>query len=164
VYQYCEANLILAQSALNTTTDYPSWNWNFGAGKIIPDMALTEKPLPPQFDTGDKSFNITLLGGSITTLTSAQDLLPPNSVDDIQAVIVEATAPLRASQSVARNSFKYLAGYPATLAAPLALATDYNIRFNGPAGLTSGMKLLLRISTVNKNGLRSDPVEVTVQT
>jgi hypothetical protein len=161
VYQYCTTNLILAASSLNQQFPVPSWYWVISAGKIVPDMALTEKPTPPQFDNGNKFMGVSLgTGGTISGFSSDENLLPPNAADDVQAVIVEATEPLRPSQKPARNSFKYLQGFGAATAAPLSIGDEYNIRFNSPAGLVAGMKVIVRVSTVNKNGLRSDPVEI----
>jgi hypothetical protein len=162
VYQYCQTNLILARSALYTTTTATTWQWNFGAMISTPEMDITEKPQPLTFNNGDKSFNLTLNpGGTIGGLISNDSLIPPNAADDLQNVIVEATAPIRRSQGAKDTRFRYLQGYNASAATQLDLLTEYNSLFGNPAGLATGDKIIIRISTVNKNGLRSDPTEIT---
>jgi len=159
VYQYCQTNLILAKSSLLPTV---SWVWDFGAMISVPAMDITEKPQPLTFDNGNKSFNLSLnAGGTIGGLISANQLIPPNAADDLQNIIVEATAPIRRSQGAKDTRFRYLQGYSAGVAAQLSLLTEYTTLFGNPSGLEPGDKIIIRISTVNKNGLRSDPTEIT---
>jgi len=162
VYQYCQTNLILAKSQLNTSFTVTTWQWNFGAMISTPDMDITEKPQPLTFNNGDKTFNLTLNPvGTIGGLISSDSLIPPNATDDLQNVIVEATAPIRPNQGMKDTRFRYLQGYNASAATQLNLLTEYNSVFGNPSGLAPGDKIIIRISTVNRNGLRSDPAEIT---
>jgi len=58
------------------------------------------------------------------------------------------------------NLFRFVNTYNGAVATAIDIVDDFNSVFN-QTGLTAGQVGLVRISTVNKGGLRSDPIEIT---
>ena len=163
VYQYCITNLVLAKSVL-VTGNPPTYQWDFSAAKIVPDFRLTDKPNPPEFQNGNKLFTAGIDEGALVSLESQANLLPPSATEDVQTVIAEATLPDRPTVRNRINMYRYLGGQVANSAAQLNILPSYATLYSSPAGIAIGDQILVRLSTVNKNGLRSDPVEITVET
>lgn len=161
VFQYCNTNLALANATLDpTTAGAPSYNFPTGAQIVVPNFDLVTKPDPPLFNGGDKSFDLAVTAGVVSAYASAQQALPPNATDDIQRFIVEATPVMRPTMRNRSNLFRFINTYNGAVATAIEIVDDFNSVFN-QSGLTAGLVGLVRISTVNKGGLRSDPVEIT---
>jgi len=161
VFQYCNTNLALVNSALNSATPgAPTYNFQVGAQIVVPNFDLVTKPDPPLFFGGDKSFELTLTSGVASVYTSNSNALPPNATDDIQRLIVEATPIMRPTVRNRSNLYRLLNSYSVAVATSLDIVNDFNAVFN-QTGLAAGQVGLVRITSVNKGGLRSDPVEIT---
>lgn len=159
VYQYCNTNLALVTAAIASG---PPPQYAFGSvpGIVTPNFALTDKPLPPLFNNGDLSVSLSLTLGQVTTYETAANALPPNPVDDFQRLIIEGTPIDLATRTNRKNRFRFWGSSdPVTVPTQLNLLTPYQAVFNQNS-LVPGMTAIVRVSTVNKGGLRSDPVEM----
>lgn len=161
VFQYCNMNLVLANTTLNTSVPgTPSYNFPTGPQIVEPNFDLVTKPDPPLFAGGDKDFQLTLASGEVAGFTSQANALPPNATNDVQRLIVEATAVMRPTRRNRSNLFRFIDTFSVTTASILDIRDSYVGVFY-QQGLSAGQTALIRISTVNKGGLRSDPVEIT---
>lgn len=161
VFQYCNTNLALVNANLVAVTPgSPSYNFPTGAQIVVPNFDLVTKPDPPLFTNGDKSFALGLTSGAITTFESNASAIPPNANDDIQRFIVEATPVMRPTMRNRSNLYRFINSFDGSVNTEIDIVSAYNLVFN-QSGLTAGQVGLVRISTVNKGGLRSDPVEIT---
>ena len=160
VFQYCNMNLALANATIDSTYPTPSYNFPVGAQIVEPNFDLLTKPNPPLFANGDKDFQLGLATGQVAGFESVANALPPPASTDIQRVIVEATPVLRPTRRNRSNLYRFISSFNVSTAAPLDIRDSY-VQVFFQQGLTAGMEALVRISTVNKGGLRSDPVEIT---
>lgn len=161
VFQYCNMNLALVNATLlAVVAGSPSYNFPLGAQIVDPNFDLVTKPVPPLFTSGDKSFNLSLTAGAITTFESNAAAIPPNATDDIQRFIVEATPVMRPTMRNRSNLYRFINSFDGSVSTAIDIVSAFNLVFN-QSGLTVGQVGLVRISTVNKGGLRSDPVEIT---
>lgn len=164
LFQYCNMNLAIVQATqVVSSGTFIGIQYGPIPAITVPIFDLTQKPDPPTFVGEEKSFSAVVAGGSLTQLKSDANANPPNATDDIQRIIVEATPFVRPSIENLKASYRLITTISVTAATDLDILTSYTSRFE-PAGLVVGMRAVLRLSTVNKGGLRSDPVEVTMIT
>lgn len=161
VFQYCNMNLALVNATLLAgAPGSPSYNFPVGAQIVDPNFDLVTKPDPPLFSNGDKSFILNLTAGAITAFESNAPAIPPNATDDIQRFIVEATPVMRPTMRNRSNLYRFINSFDGSVNTAIDIVSAYNLVFN-QSGLTAGQTAYVRIATVNKGGLRSDPVEIT---
>lgn len=160
VFQYSNLNLILSTTGLAAVSPGSiQYIWNFNKLIKNPIMNLTEKPEPPQFNSGNFSFAATLTNGSISQLMSNEASIAPSNLTDEPTFIIEATKAYNPTITNRKNKFRLIQAF--TAGAAIDLTTSYN-NVLPQSGLNSGMTIHLRLSTVNKAGLRSDPLEIEV--
>lgn len=159
VYQYCNTNLALVQANI---LGGPPPQYAFGPVPqiTVPNFSLTDKPQPPLFQAGDLSVSLSLTLGQVTTYETAADALPPDPVGNPQRLIIEGTPIDLATRTNRKNRFRFWgASDPVAAPTQLDLLSPYQAVYN-QSGLVPGMTAIVRVSTVNKGGLRSDPVEM----
>lgn len=157
IFQQCNMNLAMVGS-------FPIADAGSGPGigfapafLTAPAMDYYVKPAPPTFANGDKSVDLLLTTGAVTTFESVSNALAPNATDDIQAFVVEATELMRPTIVNRAPRFRLLGSVGSTTNQPLDILAEWNNRF-GAASYQAGMVAQVKISIVNKGGLRSDPV------
>lgn len=161
VFQYCNMNLILSSTGLAAVSPGSiQYIWNFNKLIKNPVIDLTEKPEPPQFQNGDFSFVATQSAGVLTQLISNEASIAPPSAVDEPNFILEATRAYSPTLSNRKNKYRLIQAFTAGGAID-ALGSYNNVL--PQSGLTSDMTIHLRLSTVNKAGLRSDPLEIEVK-
>lgn len=157
VFQQVNMNTALVNSeVLASPGGGPEYTFAF-TPLLGPAMDYYVKPAPPEFVGDDRSFVMTITAGSVSALDSAANLTPPNATDDIQRVIIEATDLMRPTIANRARKFRLLGSQAAAVAAPLDLLVPWNT-VHGAGTYQAGQTMYLRLSTVNKGGLRSDPV------
>lgn len=161
VFQYCNMNLILSSTGLNVINPGSiQYIWNLNKLIKNPIMDLTEKPEPPQFQGGDFSFNATQTAGILTLFESNEASIAPPSAVDEPNFILEATRAYSPTVSNRKNKYRLIQAF--TAGGQINPLISYNAVLP-QAGLQSDMTIYLRLSTVNKGGLRSDPLEIEVK-
>lgn len=161
-FQSCNTNLVLVNSGVGSF-DPVTYVFNLANFINLPDMSTTEKPTPPTFVNGEKSFELLLTAGRITTAVTNQDFIVPNSAKGEKTrFIVEATPIVSPTSGLwNRNKFRLLGSYDASSPAPLDILANLN-GVQPQSGLSAGMQGLVRMYTVNDGGLRSDVVQSTM--
>lgn len=157
MFQQCNMNLAMAAS-------FPIPDAGSGPGVgfapaflTAPAMDYYVKPAPVFFASDDKSMELELTTGDVTSFVSNSNAIAPNATDDIQAIIVEGTDLMRPSIVNRSPRFRLLGSITATTNAPLDVLAEWNNRY-GTGSYQAGMVAQLRVSIVNKGGLRSNPV------
>jgi hypothetical protein len=152
-YQMCNSNLVLAGTQIISGPP-PTYSFALLNLTNTPVMNDTEKPPPIQFDFSDKSFNLILTAGAVTQFESVTSFVPPNAVDDIQAILVEATGLERPTIRNRRNRYRLLGSFDASSSSTLDILGQWNQVFGG-GGYVAGMTAMLRMYVISKGGLRS---------
>lgn len=157
MFQECNMNIALTTTVL---TDSPGGGptYAFAFTPLLgPAMDYYVKPAPPSFDGDDKSMILTLAAGAVTAFGSNENFIPPNATDDIQVFLTEATDLMRPTIRNRARRFKFLGTSGGSIAAPLDIAAPWNTVFGGGT-YQAGQTCQVKLSVVNKGGLRSDRV------
>lgn len=160
-FQYCNTNLILSSTGIaSTVPGQVTYIWNFEKLIKNPIMDLTEKPAPPRFQNGDFTFTATVTDGLLASLVSNEASIAPGATDE-STFIVEATPAYRPTMQNRKNKYRLIQAVTAGSSSSINLTSAYNTVLP-QSGLQSGQSIYVRLSTVNKAGLRSDPLEIEV--